>query len=858
HIQYPMRYAAAHGFAEIQTWPLEASGKDLSIIKNQTDGPVSLFVHGSREDFMGIWNPHSNTGTAHFARYNELPAKKIWSWGVDADGLDWRDALSDDNSAYAEVQGGLFRNQETYSFLQPRQHIGFSEYWMPVREIGGISRANLAGAVNLERKNDSLLISLNVNQKFFGATLRLLDGNKELFSERRELQPEKTWTKAMRLPDSNRKYTFELKNRDGAVVLKQTENEYAWMDDSQIKLGPQANYVIPPEKFRTEDDWLQTGDTQELNGDKLAAMATYKKALQRFPTSFALHKASGRILCSLQRFEEARDLLAAAQARNTTDGELSYYLGMALEGVGKDSDALDAYEAAARMPQYRASAALRIAQWNARQGNFREAENFVAVSLAAAPDDLRALEMQVALDGALGDAQAEKKQAELLLRRFPLSAFLREEAGVPDLAHLAADPSRVLNIAAQYARLGLFAKAVNVLARDYPGVPSDQHEPGVRPPQENPLVVYLLGYCHEKLGESGASDYARASKLSTLYVFPSTSEERAALEAALRFNDKDVTAHSLLGTWFFARAKSADALREWQAASELHARIPALDASLGWALLHEKRDTASALTAFENGIATDPRNELNYSGATATMAILGKSAAQRVKVLERFPDLTTMPVPLVYELALNRAEAGDFSGAISLFQNRFFGREEGGLNVRQVWIEVRLMEMLALAKSGRCGEALAEAKTIGQPMEGLPFTQNGLEPFLNSPRTDYLLAQAYDSCGEKTESLTRFKKVAADTELSNLSLAADSAKRLDSYDRNKWTELLESGLAKAEEQSSRGNSKAWWTYLAASLRMSLGQNELGQTALRDVFLLPDTRMAHHLARLALVGNLNLP
>ena len=88
-IEYPMRYTAAHGFVEVQRWPVNAQGKDLSIIKNQTDGPVSLFVHGSREDFMGIWHPHTNTGTAHYARYDELPAKKIWSWGVDADGLDW-------------------------------------------------------------------------------------------------------------------------------------------------------------------------------------------------------------------------------------------------------------------------------------------------------------------------------------------------------------------------------------------------------------------------------------------------------------------------------------------------------------------------------------------------------------------------------------------------------------------------------------------------------------------------------------------------------------------------------------------------------------------------------------------------
>src|SRR5437868_960842 len=164
HIEYPMRFAASHGFTEVTPWPVDEHGHDLSVIKNQVDGPVSLFVHGSREPFMGVWNPHTNSGTVHFAQMDELPAKKAWSWGADADGLDWRKALSDNNSAYVEVQAGLFRNQETYAFLEPRQAISFSEYWMPVRDIGGISRANLVGVVTLNRKANALVVGLNVNQ----------------------------------------------------------------------------------------------------------------------------------------------------------------------------------------------------------------------------------------------------------------------------------------------------------------------------------------------------------------------------------------------------------------------------------------------------------------------------------------------------------------------------------------------------------------------------------------------------------------------------------------------------------------------------------------------------------------------
>jgi Tfp pilus assembly protein PilF len=851
HIQYPMRYAAAHGFAEIQPWPIDVQGKDLSIIKNQTDGPVSLFVHGSREDFMGIWNPHSHTGTAHFAQYEQLPAKKIWSWGVDADGLDWRTALSDDNSAYSEVQGGLFRNQETYAFLQPRQHISFTEYWMPVRELGGISRANLSAVVHLERKNDWLVISLNANQKIPGATIRLLDENESLLSEKDDLRPEKTWTKQVPLPDTNRKYTFELQDQRGVVLLRQTEGQYEWANDSNIKLGPQSNYVIPAENTRTEDDWLQAGVDEELNGEKLLAVATYAKALQKFPTSFELQKAYGRILCSLQRFEAAQLVLAAAHARNTTDGEVSYYWGMALEGIGKDAEALDAYEDAMRSPEHRAAASLRTAEWKARHGKMPEAQMLIAESLAAAPDDLRVLEIQVALANASNDSPTATKQAQLLLQRFPNSAFLREEAGNPDLAHLSADPYRVLNIAAQYARLGLYPKAVKVLLRTYPSVPSDQHEPGIRPPQDNPLVAYALGYSRERSGGSGATDYARASKLSTLYVFPSTTEDRVALDAALRSNPNDATAHSLLGTWYFARAMTSEALREWNHARELQAQIPALDTSLGWALLHETHDPAKALSVFEEGITNDPQNAVNYSGATTALAILGNPVAQRVQVLERYPDLKTMPLPLIYDLALNKTEAGDFAGATALFHNRFFGREEGGLNVRQVWIEVKLQQIQSRAKSAYCKEALAEANAIGTPVAGLDFTQNGLDAFLNSPHTKYLLAQTYNTCGEKTKALALFKEVAADTELSNLLWASQAAQHLDNYDSAKWTEVLTTAISRAEQQSQRNNSNAWWMYIAGNLRLAVGQRESGARELRDALLLPDSRMAHHYIRLAL-------
>ena len=485
--------------------------------------------------------------------------------------------------------------------------------------------------------------------------------------------------------------------------------------------------------------------------------------------------------------------------------------------------------------------------------SLKEARDFLTKSLESAPEDLRAAEELAAVSRALGRTADGEKIARERLARFPLSDFLQEELGKPNVVHLAADSYRVLNVASEYARLGLYRRAVEVLSRDYPSPEADQSEPGAVIPQKNPLVVYFRGYCREKLGESGANDYLQASRLSTVTVFPNTIEDQQALKAAIRTNERDATAHYLLGTWYFAREKTEEAISEWQKARELNPKITVLEASLGLALLHMKRDLAGALRVFAEGIKNDPSNVVNYSGTVAAMAVLGKPAAERVKALELYPDLDRMPISLVYELALNRAEEGNYKGAIDLFQNRFFGSEEGGINVRQVWVEVKSQQALGSARSGHCEEALATAKTLGSPVPGFSFTQNGLEPLLNSARTSYLLGEVSSSCGEKEEADRRHRLSAQASDTSDVVWAWASAKKLSSYDPVLWRERLSSALSKAEANARTSSYQGWWFYAVGVLQMALGREVQGKASLRESLLLPDNRMSYHFSRLAMEG-----
>ena len=826
-IYYPMRFTASHGFTDVDTWPVDSTGKDLSLIRNQTDGPVSRFVHGSREPFMGVWRPDTNSGTVHYAEYAELPAKKIWSWGVDADGLDWRRALSDNNSAYVEVQAGLFRNQETYAFLEPRQTIRFSEYWMPARGIGGIARANLTGIVNLIRRDGALVAAFNANRKIAPASIRILQGTRVLAEEKIDLAPEHTWMREIKSAGAG-PCTFELRDAAGKVLLRHTEGEYDWTPASEIKTGPQPHPA--------DGDALKRGTDQELQGELPTALRSYQEGLAHSPGDFALSVAAGRLCAGLQRYAEAIQYLEPAAARATWDPEIAYYLGLAYDGAGESAKARLAYETAARMPSWRAAASLKLGELLAREGDREGALQF----LHASQSDLRATEETIALES---KPSHDRKGVEA-----PPSAFLEWDAGPRSdpalLRFLAADPARVLEIAAEYMRLGLYRPAVDLLARDFPSVPPDETEPGAVLPQQHPLVAYYRGYCRAKSGESAASDYAAAQKLSTLYVFPSRAEDLEVLRAAIRANPDDMTARYLLGTQYFARGLVDDALAEWNAARHANAAIPVLHADIGRVMLREKHDSSGALQVFREGLAVDPLNRKLYEGVDEALSLMGRPARELAASLEHYPDLPHMPAELVYALALERAEAREFDGAIALFHDRFFPREEGGTNVRQIWVEVKILQALTQAAAGQCNAALAVVDGIGVEAPGLPFTRDGLAPFVDAPRTQYLIGYVEAGCGRVPQATQRWRRVAATTGAADLVWAWGAAKKLDGYNNAEWTQRLEAALAQAVSGSPYG---------AGLLETVLGKPAAARAHFQQTLLLPDRMMSHHLSRMAMAG-----
>jgi tetratricopeptide (TPR) repeat protein len=284
------------------------------------------------------------------------------------------------------------------------------------------------------------------------------------------------------------------------------------------------------------------------------------------------------------------------------------------------------------------------------------------------------------------------------------------------------------------------------------------------------------------------------------------------------------------------------AVEEWRTARRINPALPVVDASLGRVLLRIRHDPESALEVFRAGLAADPQNLQVYTSIDEAMSILGKPAAERVPELERYPDRAGMPASLVYELALTYAEAGSFDKAEALFQNRFFAREEGGTNVRQVWVRVRALE----AVHSSCDRALGILDHLGDAAPGLSFTKDGLEPFLAEPGNQPELGSVEARCGRTDTARERMRVLALRSDPASLAFAYLLARDLPQFDPAAWTARLNAAAALARTNAGTG---AWPAMVLGLLQKELGHSAEAYETLRTVILLPDRNLAHHHSRL---------
>ena len=184
-----------------------------------------------------------------------------------------------------------------------------------------------------------------------------------------------------------------------------------------------------------------------------------------------------------------------------------------------------------------------------------------------------------------------------------------------------------------------------------------------------------------------------------------------------------------------------------------------------------------------------------------------------------------MPSKLVYELILNLAESGEFDKAAALFHNRFFSREEGGTNVRQVRLEVQLQRAISLAQGRKCTDAVKVVDNLATPVADLPFTHDGLEPFLRSARLNYLTGTVYKTCNLPDKARSSFQSASGRSNLEDAVWSSKAAQQLPGYDQVSAKKKLDDLLDRSKSEGDTTSRSGRWFYSVGMIDQALGHTQ---------------------------------
>lgn len=757
--------------SRIVAWP-PGGGKDGAMAAHHRESET-WFAYGTREPFFAVYKPGSRSGVAHVADPAVVAGKEIRLWGTERDR--WvEQALTENFPSYVELQGGLFQNQDTFEFLEPGQFRAFSEFWVPVYDEGGVSRATRDAVLNLQREPGRLTIEIGATRPIRGARIRISTEGKDAGETQADLTPAATYRRSIDNPGAA-PYTIELLDSSGAVLLRNTEGSFE--AETNVPLGKVAetdwNGADVSEKF-----YLARAEDNELHQRWAFALRDYTDGLRRYPSSLSLKKAAGRFFLNLNRFEEAAHLLVEVPA----DDEALYDLGVAQAMDGRDAEASAAFKRVHAESVFGRAAALELARIAARAGDLPGALAQLKPLLQAHSGPVEAGAMEVAMLRRSGRAEDAKRELRRWQEIDPADSMLRFEAtlaGATDedlWRHLSQDSQRVLDLADEYLGLGMMPDALALLERRFPVAAQAEIEPGAVPAGLNPMIAYYRAFCRSRMGQDPAADLAQAAAGFTRYLFPYRASSFAVLGNALKVNPHDALAHLLMARLLFDSLQTDGAIAEWQKARADGPKLPEVREELARTLIDVKKDPAGAFAVIKEGLSLDPGNaalrELSNrasevlkppipartaaaSASTSTPKASRKPAAATAAVV---PRAASSPLEIAH-LALGEAAAGNVASATRRFNSDTFAAEKQPDEVRRSYIEVQLQNLTAMGQAGECTQALDQLFRLGNEDPALAFTLYGFDHFMRAAHFQYYAASLEALCHDGKNARKHWIKV---------------------------------------------------------------------------------------------------
>ena len=666
------------------------SGTDLSRYDAVKVPSSYLISQGQSDmDFVAGYDESLQKGIVTVANHHIAPGKKMWHWGIGDFGDMWCSNLTDKNGPYIELMTGVFTdNQPDFTWIAPYETKEFEQYWYPIHGIGQVKNASIDGAVNLEKREDSLYAGFQVTGRFPNATVCITAGGKTLLRQTLDMDPTEACHFTVPFDGDLHTVTATLFDQNGKCLVSYTPYKRGQKQPIEVRQP-----VRRPGEYETVEELYINGyHLEQYKQHNYKPEDYYLEGLRRDPGDIRCNTSMGRISLRNGRFRDAVSYCDKAIERlcsrnqHPTDTEAFYLKGLALEYLGRYEEAYGTLYRAAWNYAHRSAAYFRLAMLDCRKGAYADALEKLEESLGLNKGHTLAKNLRSAIIRKLGLPQKPLCDDALDLLAMVENSHL---GPVPEMAQFAQKPENFIDCAVDYMAAGLWEDALYALsfAPDYP------------------LARYYEGYCLAQLGRDGSAAIAKAEQLATSRCFPNRLEDIAVLRYAID-TAGGANACYYLGSLYYDRFRYDEAAALWERCVAADPRHGKAWRNLALYRFDKAGDAPGARHAMEKALeykGDDPRLLLEYQQLLKNS---GASIEERLTVYEKYPALLAQRDDCYLDRLTLISQQGRYAEAIGLARAKRFHIYEGGegkLTRQHAWMHV--LYGLELAKAGRTAEA---------------------------------------------------------------------------------------------------------------------------------------------------------
>lgn len=768
---YPMTRTVGHNSGQVTDWPVY-DGVDLSWDRNNKN-MLGVFGIDLYDDFGGAYQFDQDYGVFRFADRRVVQGMKMWTFGHGRDAASSERSYTDKAGPYFEAQSGRHVWDGHYEWVGPHQVEEWSEWWIPVAGIKGMSTMTRDVALNLQVQSipdsveSSLQLYLSSVRSFEGAKLTVRSNKGELLAQEMNLNPgtpvHRTIEIHLRQKDV-KELEVMVKDADGTTLLDYHRPDPGDNLSEYTAFTKQLDKpVTPPEAMGAEELSL-AAEFQLKELDTKAALKLLALAIEKDAGYSVAHTLKGIIFYKEARLHEAEAELQKAVERDPYADRAWYYLSMAQLGLGQGKVAERSLYYIWPSSAYYGNREYQLGRMSLIRADYAGAISHLYGAINQNGQDVSAHQLLAMAYREKGDANAASSEIAKLLEIDPSNRgayaerfFLtKSPSAKAELKRLMSNQSQeAIHVAETYSSLNRWHEAAVVLQME-----ENQNSD---PWGTSGVFYYTLAYDLKLAGEISESAVnlkkARAAG-AVVDRFPYLSSTEAPLADAITLDPQDVFARFDLGCLLYYLGRHDEAIAQWEAAATIQPSNFSVQRGLGLAYA-ERGETARAVAKLEKAVAINGSHLGTVNDLVTLYARAGRfpdEIALLQKALQRSPENDDLTLSLLHVDLMQ----GHYDEADKIVLLHRFSPRHRDDQLRDAYRTLRYAEGSRAFAKGDYAQALDLFRAAGAPPDSL-----GVDDFQfqSMPRLHYYLGRTYEALNRKSEAKQSYEQSVKEVDL---------------------------------------------------------------------------------------------